>query len=70
MANFGLIFSPFTVGGLRLKNRILALGSRANNEILQAWEGKVPQILPIGDCVEPRKAKEAIHEGFAAALQV
>jgi 2,4-dienoyl-CoA reductase-like NADH-dependent reductase (Old Yellow Enzyme family)/pyruvate/2-oxoglutarate dehydrogenase complex dihydrolipoamide dehydrogenase (E3) component len=49
---------------------ILALGSRANNEILQAWEGKVPQILPIGDCVEPRKAKEAIHEGFAAALQV
>ncbi|MCJ7495578.1 MAG: FAD-dependent oxidoreductase [Deltaproteobacteria bacterium] len=49
---------------------ILALGSRANNEILQAWEGKVPQILPIGDCVKPRKAKEAIHEGFAAALQV
>lgn len=49
---------------------ILALGSRANNEILQALEGKVPQILPIGDCVEPRKAKEAIHEGFAAALQV
>ena len=70
MANFGLIFSPFTVGGLRLKNRILALGSRANNEILQALEGKVPQILPIGDWVEPRKAKEAIHEGFAAALQV
>lgn len=49
---------------------ILALGSRANNEILQVLEGKVPQILPIGDCVEPRKAKEAIHEGFAAALQV
>lgn len=49
---------------------ILALGSRANNEILQALEGKVPQILPIGDCVKPRKAKEAIHEGFAAALQV
>jgi len=49
---------------------ILALGSRANNEILRALEGKVPQILPIGDCVEPRKAKEAIHEGFTAALRV
>ena len=49
---------------------VLAGGSRANNDLLRALEGKVPQLLSIGDCVEPRKAKDAIHEGFLAALSV
>jgi pyruvate/2-oxoglutarate dehydrogenase complex dihydrolipoamide dehydrogenase (E3) component len=49
---------------------VLALGSRANREILQTLEGKVPILMPIGDCLEPRRAKEAIHEGFAAAMRI
>ena len=49
---------------------VLAVGSRANREILQTLEGKVPILMPIGDCLEPRRAKEAIHEGFAAAMRI
>jgi 2,4-dienoyl-CoA reductase-like NADH-dependent reductase (Old Yellow Enzyme family)/thioredoxin reductase len=49
---------------------ITAQGAQSNQDLLRALEGKVPQILSIGDCVEPRSAKEAIHEGFWAGLQV
>ncbi|MFH1351598.1 MAG: FAD-dependent oxidoreductase [Pseudomonadota bacterium] len=49
---------------------VIAGGSRPNNDLLRAFEGEVPQILPIGDCVEPRRAKDAIHEGFLTALNL
>jgi 2,4-dienoyl-CoA reductase-like NADH-dependent reductase (Old Yellow Enzyme family)/thioredoxin reductase len=49
---------------------VLALGSQPNQEILLALEGKVSSLLPIGDCLEPRRAKEAIHEGFALGLKI
>lgn len=55
---------------LKTEAIILAQGSRANQDLLPALGGKVPQILSIGDCREPRSAKEAIHEGFTAALQI
>lgn len=57
-------------GILKADTIVLALGSQANEEILQALEGKVPQIFSIGDCLGPRSAKEAIHEGFWVGLQV
>ncbi|MBI5969461.1 MAG: NADH:flavin oxidoreductase, partial [Deltaproteobacteria bacterium] len=49
---------------------VLALGSRANQEVLKNLQRKVPQLLPVGDCLQPRRAKEAIHEGFLAALRI
>ena len=49
---------------------IIAQGSEADRKLLSALEGKVPELIVIGDCVEPRSAKEAIHEGFHAALNV
>jgi 2,4-dienoyl-CoA reductase-like NADH-dependent reductase (Old Yellow Enzyme family)/thioredoxin reductase len=55
---------------LEAETIISAQGSRAEQDLLRALEGKIPQILSIGDCVEPRSAKEAIHEGFLAGLQV
>jgi 2,4-dienoyl-CoA reductase-like NADH-dependent reductase (Old Yellow Enzyme family)/thioredoxin reductase len=48
---------------------VLALGSQPDKEILQALEGAVSCLPPIGDCREPRSAKEAIHEGFWAGLE-
>ena len=33
-------------------------------------KGIISQFFIIGDCLEPRKAQEAIHEGFAATLQI
>jgi 2,4-dienoyl-CoA reductase-like NADH-dependent reductase (Old Yellow Enzyme family)/NADPH-dependent 2,4-dienoyl-CoA reductase/sulfur reductase-like enzyme len=55
---------------LEAQTIVLALGSRANNEIVRVLAERVPQLFVIGDCVEPRRAKEAIHEGFSAALQI
>jgi len=49
---------------------VLALGSQPNRIALTGLEGKFPEIISIGDCVEPRKAKEAIHEGFRAGLRI
>jgi 2,4-dienoyl-CoA reductase-like NADH-dependent reductase (Old Yellow Enzyme family)/thioredoxin reductase len=49
---------------------VLALGAHPNGEILQALKGKVSPLFPVGDCLEPRRAREAIHEGFAAAMKI
>jgi 2,4-dienoyl-CoA reductase-like NADH-dependent reductase (Old Yellow Enzyme family)/thioredoxin reductase len=55
---------------LEAETIISAQGSRAEQDLLRTLEGKIPQIFSIGDCVEPRSAKEAIHEGFLAGLKV
>ncbi len=55
---------------LEAETVVLALGAQPERNILKDLEGKVPQILAVGDCVEPRRAKEAIHEGFLAALKI
>jgi pyruvate/2-oxoglutarate dehydrogenase complex dihydrolipoamide dehydrogenase (E3) component len=55
---------------LEAETIISAQGSRPEQDLLRVLEGRIPQILPIGDCLEPRSAKEAIHEGFLAGLQV
>jgi 2,4-dienoyl-CoA reductase-like NADH-dependent reductase (Old Yellow Enzyme family)/thioredoxin reductase len=55
---------------LEAETVVLALGAQPNGEILQALKGKVSPLFPVGDCLEPRKAREAIHEGFLTALQI
>jgi pyruvate/2-oxoglutarate dehydrogenase complex dihydrolipoamide dehydrogenase (E3) component len=59
-------------GGLRLEmegvdNIVLALGYRANSFIPQVPSKKVHRI---GDCVQPRKAIEAVHEGFLLGVEL
>ncbi len=46
---------------------VLALGFKPDDRLLAALQGKVPELYAIGDCVEPRKAVNAIREGFRAA---
>ena len=55
---------------IRAESIVLAVGSQSNQKLLTDLEGKVPEILSVGDCVKPRKAREAIHEGFRAGLCV
>ncbi|MCX5818503.1 MAG: FAD-dependent oxidoreductase [Deltaproteobacteria bacterium] len=55
---------------LEAETTVLALGSRANAEMRREWEGKFPQMIAVGDCVDARKAREAIHEGFWAGLRI
>ena len=49
---------------------VLAIGYKANETLYNSLKGKVPEIYAIGDCVRPRKAFEAIHEGFEVGLKI
>jgi len=49
---------------------VLAVGSKSNKSLAEAVRGKIPEIYEIGDCVEPRKALQAIHEGWDLALKI
>jgi 2,4-dienoyl-CoA reductase-like NADH-dependent reductase (Old Yellow Enzyme family)/thioredoxin reductase len=49
---------------------VLATGTRPDNQ-LEAALGALPaELHKIGDCVKPRKAIDAIHEGFQATLKL
>jgi pyruvate/2-oxoglutarate dehydrogenase complex dihydrolipoamide dehydrogenase (E3) component len=49
---------------------VLAAGAVPNTELLSALQGKVAQIVSVGDCVEPRGIREAVEEGYKAALML
>ena len=49
---------------------VLAIGSKPYRSFADAAKGKVPELYEIGDCVEPRKALQAIHEGWDAGLKI
>jgi 2,4-dienoyl-CoA reductase (NADPH2) len=49
---------------------ILALGANADNKLYGEAKGKFSELYSVGDCVKPRKALEAIHEGFDVGLKV
>jgi len=49
---------------------VLALGARANPVSCVQGTEETCEVILIGDCVEARKAKEAIHEGFLAGLRI
>lgn len=48
---------------------ILAVGSKPNSTLIDELNGKV-KVLPIGDCVQPRKVIEAIHDGYLFARNI
>ena len=49
---------------------VLATGSLSNKDLAMQLQNKVLEIHLIGDCVEPRKIKEAIEEGFSVGSKV
>jgi len=49
---------------------VLASGARPDNALADSLRGKVPRLFEAGDCVEPRRLLEAIHEGANAALEI
>jgi 2,4-dienoyl-CoA reductase-like NADH-dependent reductase (Old Yellow Enzyme family)/thioredoxin reductase len=42
---------------------VVAVGAEPNNAIATELDGKVPELYAIGDCVNPRRLINAIHEG-------
>jgi 2,4-dienoyl-CoA reductase (NADPH2) len=51
-------------------NIILALQLAANTALLKNLEGKVPELITIGDCHEPRLILEAIADGTRVACGI
>jgi len=49
---------------------VLAVGFKPNKELGEKLSGKVPALYSIGDCVEPRRIREAIEEGFCLAREI
>jgi NADPH-dependent 2,4-dienoyl-CoA reductase/sulfur reductase-like enzyme len=49
---------------------IIATGFISNDELVKYLRREIPEPYVIGDCVEPRKLHEAIHEGFQVGLKL
>jgi 2,4-dienoyl-CoA reductase (NADPH2) len=50
---------------------VLAAGMEANKELLEELSiTEVEEIHSIGDCVAPRKAYNAIHDGFRVGVSI
>ena len=48
---------------------VISGGLIPERKLMETLEGKIP-LKEVGDCIEPRKIKDAIHEGFEAALGI
>jgi NADH dehydrogenase FAD-containing subunit len=55
---------------VRADTVVVATGSKANRELAEKLEGVITEVHVIGDCQEPRRIFEAIHEGFVAGNRI
>jgi pyruvate/2-oxoglutarate dehydrogenase complex dihydrolipoamide dehydrogenase (E3) component len=55
---------------LEADNIVLATGAKPNKTLAQSLKGKVPELFEVGDCIEPRRLLEAIHDGAEVGLQI
>ncbi len=67
--DFVLIETPQGMTKIETETVVLALGTESNNALAKELQGKVP-VKVVGDAVKPRKALEAIREGFLAATKI
>jgi 2-enoate reductase len=78
----GVQYRDITAKGLNLTDKdgkavfleadtvILAAGATPNKALGEALKGKYLEFAQIGDCVEPRRIREAVEEGIWAAAAI
>lgn len=49
---------------------VVAAGSESENSLFPGLENRIKEVHVIGDAKEPRKALDAIEEGFLAGLKI
>ena len=49
---------------------VIAVGMKSERQLIGELEGVVPEIHLIGDCIEPRRIREAISDGYSAGLKI
>jgi len=57
-------------GFLSADSIVMAVGSHSENGLLKELERLAPEVYAIGDAKEPRKAIEAIREGFEIGIKI
>ena len=55
---------------LQADNIVLAAGATANNLLVKALEGKVGEIHLAGDCSQPGRIVDAIHQGARIGYEI
>ncbi len=49
---------------------VYAMGMRPNAATVDALRSTAVDVIPVGDCISPRKARQAMEEGFWAAVRL
>lgn len=49
---------------------VMSTGYRANDSLYRTLKGKVKELHGVGDCLSPRRALDAIHEGYNTAFKI
>jgi hypothetical protein len=49
---------------------VYAMGMRSNTDSVLELRDVCPETCCVGDCVRPRKARQAIEEGYWAAVRL
>ncbi|MBI2832246.1 MAG: FAD-dependent oxidoreductase [Chloroflexi bacterium] len=49
---------------------VMSTGYRANDSLWRTLTGQVPELYAAGDCYSPRRALDAIHEGYNTAFKI
>ena len=49
---------------------VIAAGMKSKRELATDLEGKIYDIYLAGDCIEPRRIREAISDGYSAGLRI
>lgn len=49
---------------------VLALGMKSRTDLVKPLERLAPEVYTIGDCMNPGKLKDAIHQGFNIAVEI
>ena len=62
--------SDGTEGELRADSIVYAIGRQSVNGLLPRISEAVKEIHAIGDCVAPRKVKDAIWEAYKKAIKI
>jgi 2,4-dienoyl-CoA reductase-like NADH-dependent reductase (Old Yellow Enzyme family)/thioredoxin reductase len=55
---------------IALDTLVVAVGLKPNSTLYQQLKGEFEEVYAVGDCVVPRKALQAIHEGFKVGNRV
>lgn len=55
---------------LKADTIVLAVGSKSNDKLADQLKGVMDEVYTVGDCVEPRDAFAAIHEGSAIGRRI